>query len=84
MTRDADPGSWEDEDEDEDDEHRYDESEGYGHDEEEEDYQDFLEIEFGTGSGGSRLTRLQYVTVIVLLIVFALPAVLYLLAALAQ
>ena len=64
---------------DDDDEPGWDDREGYGDDDDEEaDYQEFLEREFGHGSGGSRLTRWQYITAIVLLIVFILPGLLYL------
>lgn len=75
------PASWDrNDDEDED---RYDDSVGYSEDaDEDEEYQDFLDREFGTRPGGSRLTRLQYATVILLLIVFILPVVLYAFAAL--
>lgn len=80
MRRHANTRSWNGEDDDED---RYDDSEGYSDDgDEDEEYQEFLEREFGGGSGGSRLTPLQYATVIVLLIVFALPVLLYLFSAL--
>lgn len=83
MTRQADRRDWDDdEDEDED---GYDDSVGYGDDsDEDEEYQEFLEREFGSGKGGSRLSRLQYATVIVLLAIFIVPPLLYLLSALTQ
>jgi hypothetical protein len=87
MTRRGGASSWKaDAQDDEDDsDERYDDSIGYSDDsDEEEDYQDFLAREFGEGAGGSRLTPVQYVTVIVLLIVFILPVMLYVLAALSQ
>ena len=86
MTSTKHSSPWDSDDEDED---RYDDSVGYSEDpDDDEDYQDFLDREFGTrtdgsrSKGGSRLTRLQYATVILLLIVFILPVVLYALAAL--
>ncbi len=81
MTRQAARRDWDDED---DDEEGYDDSLGYGDDsDEDEEYEEFLEREFGS-KGGSRLSRLQYTTVIVLLAVFIVPPLLYFLAALTQ
>lgn len=81
MNRRADTRSWNDDDDQ--DEDGYDDSVGYSDDtDEEEEYQEFVDREFGAGRGGSRLTALQYATVIVLLIAFVLPLVVYLLAAL--
>lgn len=82
MIRHSNQRNWDDDDEDED---RYDDSVGYGDDsDEDEEYEEFLEREFGSGQGGSRLSRLQYATVIVLLAVFIVPPLLYLYAALTQ
>ena len=74
----SDRKTWDDDLDDEDDP-GWDDGQGYGDDDDEEaEYQEFLEREFGHGSGGSRLTRWQYITAIVLLIVFLLPGLLYL------
>ena len=82
MTRQTNRRDWDDENEDDD---GYDDSVGYGDDgDEEEEYQEFLEREFGSGQGGSRLSRLQYATVIVLLLIFIVPPLLYVLSALTQ
>jgi len=82
MTRQANRRDWDAEDEDDD---GYDDSVGYGDDsDEDEEYQEFLEREFGGGQGGSRLSRLQYATVIVLLLIFIVPPLLYVLSALTQ